>query len=61
MNQCLAKCLENCKCLSFQICDQDKMCQLCSKNRKQSEESFRLGQECTSFVFERERPLKVSK
>ena len=61
MDQCLAKCLEDCKCLSFQICDNDKICQLCSSNREQNEESLQLGKGCTSFVFHREQPLQVSK
>ena len=59
MEQCLAKCLEDCKCLSFQICDKDRMCQLCSTNSEKSKESFRLGKGCTSFVFEREQPSQV--
>ena len=60
MEQCLAKCLEDCKCLSFQICDtKDRMCQLCSTNSEKSKESFRLEKGCTSFVFEREQLLQV--
>ena len=59
MNQCLAKCLEDCKCLSFQICDLDKICQLCSSNRERNETFFQPGRECTSFVFEREPRFKV--
>ena len=59
MDQCLAKCLEDCKCLSFQICDKDKICQLCSTNHKQSERSFQPEKGCTNFVFEREQPLQV--
>ena len=59
MNQCLAKCLEDCKCLSFQICDNDTICQLCSSNREHYEESLRLGKGCTSFLFKREQPLQV--
>ena len=35
------------------------MCQLCSTNSEKSEESFRLGKGCTSFVFEREQPSQV--
>ena len=58
MDQCFAKCLEDCKCLSFQICDRDKICQLCSLN---NEESLQLGKRCTSFVFWKEQPLQVSK
>ena len=56
MDKCLAKCLEECKCSSFQICPTENKCQLCSSNRILDEKSFREGKGCTSFVFERQRP-----
>ena len=59
MDQCLAKCLEDCECLSFQICDFDRLCQLCSSNRYKNETFFHPGKGCTSFAFEREQPYKV--
>ena len=59
MDQCFAKCLQDCKCLSFQICDNDKICQLCSSNREQNEESLQLGKGCTSFVFGKEQSLRM--
>ena len=58
MEECLAKCLEECKCLSFQMCEDD-MCQLCSKNSKQNEGSIQQNKGCMSFVFERDQPLQV--
>ena len=57
MDQCLAKCLKDCKCLSFQICEDDKLCQLCSTTQQQNEGSFLPRKGCSSFVFKKEQQV----
>ena len=40
--------------MSFQICDEDQLCQLCSSNVRLSPEARKQQQGCSSFVFEKQ-------
>lgn len=56
IDTCLAKCLQECRCLSFQICEDDELCQLCSSRHGQSDVKwFQIRKGCTNFIFEREQ------
>ena len=51
MENCLEHCLANCLCLSFQICDDEAECQLCSSNKYLNSQTMRQSQGCTSYNF----------
>ena len=57
---CLEHCLANCLCLSFQICDDEAECQLCSSNKYLNSQTMRQSQGCTSYNFRDDGEGKVN-
>ena len=51
MENCLEHCLANCFCLSFQICEDEAECQLCSSNKYLNSQTMQQSQGCTSYNF----------
>ena len=51
MEKCLARCLENCLCMSFQMCDDSNQCQLCSSNSDLDRTATHKKKGCTNFRF----------
>ena len=50
MDYCLGKCLQDCRCMSFQICHM-RECQLCSSNKYKNFSTLQSKKGCTNFVF----------
>ena len=50
INCCLAMCLQDCRCMSFQICE-NQGCQLCSTDTDISPSAFKKAEGCTYFSF----------
>ena len=55
--ECLEHCLENCRCQSFQICNNTK-CQLCSSNKEDNGSLLHDNVDCIYAVYTT-RPLQV--
>ena len=55
IDHCLGQCLQDCLCLSFQICHMTE-CQLCSSNKYKNSTELQSKKGCTNFVFERQYP-----
>ena len=55
MDHCLGQCLQDCLCMSFQICHMTE-CQLCSSNKYENSTALQSKKGCTNFVFERQYP-----
>ena len=53
MQDCLARCLANCLCMSFQICNM-KECQLCSSDKYSVPSALRTKQGCNNYVFKKQ-------
>ena len=53
LENCLAHCLKDCLCLSFQICNNndDPQCQLCSSNKYIKPLSLKQSDGCTNYNF----------
>ena len=52
MDYCLGRCLQDCLCMSFQICHV-RECQLCSSNKYENFSAFQSKKGCTNFVIEK--------
>ena len=53
MDRCLAACLEDCRCMSFQICN-DQICQLCSTNKDLDPSALRKAEGCMNFFSKKD-------
>ena len=51
MEECMGKCLENCLCQSFQLCNEIE-CQLCSSKHELIPSALRERQGCMYYDFE---------
>ena len=51
MENCLERCLQNCLCLSFQMCADANECQLCSSNKYLNSHAMQKRNGCTSYNF----------
>ena len=53
LENCLAHCLKDCLCLSFQICNNNghPQCQLCSSNKYLNPLSLKRSEGCTNYNF----------
>ena len=51
MADCLERCLENCRCQSFQICQNTK-CQLCSSHKEENSSLLRDEDDCIYATYE---------
>ena len=54
IDYCLEQCLQDCLCMSFQICHMTE-CQLCSSNKYKDPSALQSKKGCTNFVFENKR------
>ena len=54
MHYCLGQCLQDCLCMSFQICHMTE-CQLCSSNKYKNSSALESKKGCTNFVFGNKR------
>ena len=50
MKNCLPRCLENCLCMSFDICDENK-CQLRTSNAQLKPSSLEALEDCSHYEF----------
>ena len=55
IDHCLGQCLQDCLCLSFQICHMTE-CQLCSSNKYKNSTELQSKKGCTNFVFGKQYP-----
>ena len=62
LENCLAHCLKDCLCLSFQICNNngDPQCQLCSSNKYLNPSSLKQSEGCTNYNFRSQDDKEVS-
>ena len=59
IDDCLAHCLKNCLCLSFQICDDALQCQLCSSNKYISPWLLKQSKGCANYNFGNQEEKEV--
>ena len=57
--ECLERCLENCRCQSFQIC-QNKTCQLCSRHKEEDISLLHAQKDCIYATYEMRHSAKIS-
>ena len=57
---CLEHCLEDCRCESFQVCQNTK-CQLCSSHKEGNSSLLRDKDGCLYATYEKEKYLQVLK
>ena len=58
MNNCLERCLADCLCMSFQMCD-NKECQLCASNRHLNATAMHERKGCVNYDFDSKGITKV--
>ena len=56
---CLERCLENCKCQSFQICQNTK-CQLCSSHKEENNSLLHDKENCIYVTYELQNLIETS-
>lgn len=57
--ECLERCLENCRCQSFQICENTK-CQLCSSHKEEENSLLYAQVNCAYATYEMRHSTAIS-
>ena len=60
MADCLERCLANCRCQSFQICQNTK-CQLCSSHKEENSSLLHDEDDCIYATYEMRQVPETSK
>ncbi len=50
--ECHVKCMENCRCLSYNVCNGGKLCELNSENKENNISLYEQSDECDYYEYE---------